>query len=251
MRLRSLSFWLPHGDLGKELARIRTGEDEPAPERVRESIRDCVSHCIYGVDKNQLAVDLCRVALWLEGHTVDKPLTFLDHRIRCGDSLVGVFDLDVLSEGIPIMAFEPLEGDDKSFARELARKNREERSGVRDLEGWNAKDSVPDWNLKSRQLDEISDDSPAAIRQKKELYERSHHDPSWIHQKESCDLWTAAFFQPLKPDSPAITTAVLSEHLLHRSISKQVLALGTSIAFKQKFFSLALEFPEVFKRRRI
>lgn len=73
--------------LGKELARLRTGEDEPAPECVRESVRDVISHCIYGVDRNQLAVDLCRVALWLEGHTADKPLTFLDHRIRWGDSL--------------------------------------------------------------------------------------------------------------------------------------------------------------------
>ena len=63
--------------LGKELARVRTGEDEPAPERVREAIRDVVTHCIYGVDKNPLAVELCRVALWLEtphgGQTADVP----------------------------------------------------------------------------------------------------------------------------------------------------------------------------------
>ncbi len=70
--------------LGKEVARVRTAEDEPAPERVREAVRDVISHCIYGVDKNPLAVDLCRVALWLESHTADKPLTFLDHRIRRG-----------------------------------------------------------------------------------------------------------------------------------------------------------------------
>jgi hypothetical protein len=76
--------------LGKELARQRTGEDEPAPERVRESTREVISHCIYGVDKNPLAVELCRAALWLESHTGDKPLTFLDHRIRCGESLSGV-----------------------------------------------------------------------------------------------------------------------------------------------------------------
>ena len=111
-----------------------TGEDEPAPERVREAIREIVSHCIYGVDKNPLAVDLCRVALWLESHTADKPLTFLDHRIRPGDSLVGVFDLAVLKEGIPDKAFDPLEGDDKATARELARRNREERGGIRDLQ---------------------------------------------------------------------------------------------------------------------
>jgi type I restriction-modification system DNA methylase subunit len=63
--------------LGKELARVKTGEDEPAPERVREAIRDVVAHCIYGVDKNPLAVELCRVALWLEAHAEGKPLTFL------------------------------------------------------------------------------------------------------------------------------------------------------------------------------
>ena len=83
--------------IGKELARVDTGEDEPAPENsARRS--GMSSHCIYGVDKNPLAVDLCRVALWLEGHTAGKPLTFLDHRIRPGDSLVGVFDLAVLKE---------------------------------------------------------------------------------------------------------------------------------------------------------
>ena len=103
--------------LGRELARVDTGDDEPAPDRVRDAIREVVCHCIYGVDKNPLAVDLCRVALWLESHTADKPLTFLDHRIRPGDSLVGVFDLAVLKEGIPDKAFEPLEGDDKATAR--------------------------------------------------------------------------------------------------------------------------------------
>ncbi|HUU95488.1 MAG TPA: DNA methyltransferase, partial [Phycisphaerae bacterium] len=94
--------------LGKELARARTGEDEPAPERVREAIRDVVTHCIYGVDKNPLAVELCRVALWLESHEGGKPLTFLDHRIRCGDSLVGVFDLNMLEGGIPDEAYKPV-----------------------------------------------------------------------------------------------------------------------------------------------
>jgi hypothetical protein len=115
--------------LGKEVARLRTDEEEPAPEPVREATRDVIAHCIYGVDKNPLSVDLCRVALWLESHTGGKPLTFLDHRIRCGDSLVGVFDLPLLKDGIPDKAFNPLEGDDKTAARELARRNRDERTG--------------------------------------------------------------------------------------------------------------------------
>jgi len=55
--------------LGKELARIRTGEEEPPPEIARSAIRDVIAHCIYGVDKNPLAVELCKVALWIEGHS--------------------------------------------------------------------------------------------------------------------------------------------------------------------------------------
>jgi hypothetical protein len=51
--------------------------------------------------ENPLAVDLCRVALWLESHTAGEPLTSLDHRIRCGDSLVGAFDLGILAQDIP------------------------------------------------------------------------------------------------------------------------------------------------------
>jgi len=70
--------------LGKELARIRTGEDEPRPEDFHLAVRDVISHCVYGVDLNPLAVDLCKLALWLEGHWSGKPLSFLDHRIRCG-----------------------------------------------------------------------------------------------------------------------------------------------------------------------
>jgi hypothetical protein len=61
----------------------------------------------YGVDRNPLAVDLCRVALWLESRTAGEPLTFLDHRIRCGDSLVGAFDLGVLAQGIPDKPCDP------------------------------------------------------------------------------------------------------------------------------------------------
>ncbi|WP_414512631.1 DNA methyltransferase, partial [Synechococcus sp. F70.1] len=92
--------------LGRELARVRAGEDEPSPEALREAVRDVIAHCIYGVDKNPLAVELCKVALWIESQVPGRPLTFLDHRIGCGDSLVGVFDLEVLRQGIPDEAYD-------------------------------------------------------------------------------------------------------------------------------------------------
>ena len=113
--------------LGLELARVRTGETAPAPERVREAVRDVVSQSIYGVDRNPLAVDLCRVALWIESHAAGRPLTFLDHRVRCGDSLAGVLDVGVLASGVPDAAFAPLSGDDREAARRTKARNRRER----------------------------------------------------------------------------------------------------------------------------
>jgi hypothetical protein len=187
--------------VGKELAKLRTGEDEPAPERVRESIRDIISHCIYGVDKNPLAVDLCRVALWLESHIAGKPLTFLDHRIRCGDSLVGVLYMDALSKGIPDKALDACEGDDKVFARAATRKNREERSGVQDLFAFRDSGETEAIARHSREVAAIPNDSPEHIRRKKDIFENSHRDPAWVRRKQACDLWTASFFQKLTPDS--------------------------------------------------
>jgi hypothetical protein len=232
--------------LGKELARVQTGEDEPAPERVREAVREVVAHCIYGVDKNPLAVDLCRVALWLESHAAAKPLTFLDHRIRCGDSLVGVFDLSVLEKGIPDKAFDPLEGDDKSHARELARRNRDERAGRLMLFDERVELGLGALASRSRLIDAIADDSPEAIRRKKQEYQRRRADPEWQKRKKACDLWAAAFFQPLRPDHPAVTTSALREQLAGRPPNPRVLGLAEAISSAQRFFHWPLEFPEVF-----
>ena len=227
--------------LGKELARVRSGDEEPAPEPVREAVRDVISHCIYGVDKNPLAVDLCRVALWLESHTGDKPLTFLDHRIRLGDSLVGVFDLAPLAKGIPDEAFKPLEGDDKATARALARRNREERAGQIALGLFTppSDDSLVDFTRHSREVDAIADDSPEAIRRKKQLFERSHDDPVWRRQRMASDLWTASFFQSLSPGSPAITSGSIIDHLSGRPIDARLKANAEVMSVQQGFFPLA------------
>ena len=49
--------------------------------------RMALKRCVYGVDKNPMAVELAKVALWLRTFTVGAPLSFLDHHLRCGDSL--------------------------------------------------------------------------------------------------------------------------------------------------------------------
>ena len=82
--------------LALELARIRAEDEEPSEELRQQCLRDVVAHCIYGVDKNPMAVELCKVALWIEAIEPGKPLSFLDAHIQCGDTLVGVFDPQVL-----------------------------------------------------------------------------------------------------------------------------------------------------------
>src|SRR5207248_8769402 len=105
--------------IARELARVRSGEDEPAPEVYRGALRDVIRNCIYAVDKNPLAVDLCKVALWIEGYNAGLPLSFLDNHIKSGDSLVGVTELGVLESGIPDSAYRAVAGDDREAAAEL------------------------------------------------------------------------------------------------------------------------------------
>ncbi|GIV88243.1 MAG: hypothetical protein KatS3mg055_0761 [Chloroflexus sp.] len=196
--------------LGRAVARLDAKGHEPSPDEVRRAIREVIAHCIYGVDANPLAVELARVALWIEAHDGDKPLTFLDHRIRCGDSLVGVRDLTVLTTGIPAGAFDPVSTDVRSVARDVAKRNTTEQAGQLGLF-----DAPPAPDLSAlaaiiRHLDAIADTTPADIRRKQELLAQMHQRATAL--QTACDLWTAAFFQPRTPDTPLtawITTAAV------------------------------------------
>ncbi|MGE0883111.1 MAG: restriction endonuclease [Blastocatellales bacterium] len=63
-------------------------------ERMAFARRIVAQRCLYGVDKNPLAVEMAKLSLWLLTLAKAKPFTFLDHAIRCGDSLVGLHHLD-------------------------------------------------------------------------------------------------------------------------------------------------------------
>ena len=69
------------------------GEESGLSQKKAEALcrRLVAVHCLYGVDKNPLAVGLAKLALWIESHAEGMPLTFLDHRLIVGDSLTGPF----------------------------------------------------------------------------------------------------------------------------------------------------------------
>jgi hypothetical protein len=235
--------------IGRELAKSRTGDEEPASEQMRIAIRDTITHCIYGVDKNPLAVDLCKVALWLEGHTTAKPLTFLDHRIRCGDSLVGILDLSVLKDGIPDDAFIASAGDNKTVARNLQKQNKMEREH-RNLVEFDTAINV--LTSSRQQVNAIADDKPADIRKKKELFcEFQKEGTPWCKDKTACDLWTAAFFVGITSeqyqDQHIPTTQTVREYIVRgASVDLPQVRVARQLAMEYRFFHWALEFPEVF-----
>lgn len=81
--------------LGDELVRAwqHHGERPPIPPDETEELlarRLVAQRCLYGVDRNPMAVDLAKLSLWLATLAKDHPFTFVDHSIRCGDSLVGL-----------------------------------------------------------------------------------------------------------------------------------------------------------------
>jgi len=111
--------------IADEVALLRAPEGNPSQQDFRHALRDVVAHCIYGVDKNPMAVELARTALWLEAYTPDRPLTFLDAHLRCGDALLGVLEESILQDGIPDKAFNALSGDDKEVVKRIKKANRD------------------------------------------------------------------------------------------------------------------------------
>ena len=244
--------------IGKELARVRTGEPEPAPEAQRAAIRDVIRHCLYAVDRNPLAVDLCKVALWIEGHNTGRPLSFLDHHVKLGDSLIGVFDLKVLEKGIPDDAYKPLTGDDKEVARDLKRRNEQEREGQETLGLFGSEDlAAAEAGIAraARELEAFEDESPAAVHEK----ERRYHEFRELHAdfrrlRQACDLWTAAFFAKLEaarahPNDPDHRPG--APRARNQPGIQTVMKTALELAHDHRFFHWPLEFAEVFRWRRL
>lgn len=163
---------------------MRTGEAEPPPSHYRRAVRD----------KNPLAVDLCKVSLWIEGHDPGLPLAFFDHHIRLGDSLVGIFDPMVLEKGVPDAAYKALTGDDGGVARDLRRRNQKEREGQQSLDLFDTPDLVAAGRslaLAFGDLDAFEDDSPAKVAEKERRYQQYRELlPEFRRLREAADLWT-------------------------------------------------------------
>ena len=178
--------------LAKRVAAARTGEEEPSPDATRTALRDVISHCLYGVDINPMSAELCRVSLWLEALEPGKPLSFLDHHIRCGNSLIGATP-ELIKGGIPDEAYEPLEGDDKEACSTLKKKNKRENPKLG--EWFMADEAAMRDRLQqaAAAIDEMSDIKAEDIRRKEAAFRATQSDDDFGKAWGLANLWCAAF----------------------------------------------------------
>jgi len=178
--------------LAERLAELRAPDGAVRPDDYRHALREVAGRCLFGVDINPMAVELCRVALWLETVDPGKPLGFLDHHIRCGNSLLGTTP-DLIAQGLPDDTFKAIEGDDKKACAELKKRNKKERQGFGPLfekEEQEIRDSL---RQAATAIEEMDDSQPELRRQKEAAFLTSESSPEHHHAQLLADLWCAAF----------------------------------------------------------
>lgn len=251
--------------LANRLARIRSGETEPVPDDYQHALRDVIRRCLYGVDINPMAAELCKVSLWIESLDPGRPLSFLDHHIKVGNSLLGTTPA-LMAEGIPDDAFKPLEGDIKDVVSYYKKRNKQERKDLKSgqktlLDEYRARFRIKLGNLPAT-IAALSAEDPetaADVAAQAKRYEEAVHSAGYENAKLLADAWCAAFvWRKHDADSPgavkgcdgqwdAITESVYraieeNPHSIQPWIKDEIKRL----AREYQFFHWHLEFPEVF-----
>ena len=233
------------------IARAR-GAGSHSSEAYQHALREVVAHCIYGVDRNPMAVELCKVALWIEALEPGRPLTFLDNHIRCGDSLIGVFDVSKLRDGLPDEAFDALTGDDKAVAKAYAAINRQQRDG-RTASGFLDALRMPaEITTGAEDLFAMPEETLEEVEAKRDAFERLISGQVWLRLKAACDMYVASFLMPKRgkipdrreSDSLAVpTTDAIWRTVRGDDIPDDLQAAATDMAEQNRAFHWPLEFP--------
>lgn len=238
--------------LAGHLARLHT-DGTPSAAEYRSALRQVVTHCIYGTDKNALAIELARMALWLEATTPEAPLGFLDHHLRHGDALLGLLDLGVLSEGIPDEAYETLAGDNAAAAKALKQRNRRERSSLEaQRAGGPQLALLPAAPLETEawaQLEIMPDDTPARLEAKRFRATELAHHASGSGVMLAANLYMAAFLLPKKAAGDSVpTTQHILAALQGQVVPDAIKRATAGIVSVEHFNHWKLTFPQVFSR---
>ncbi|ADH65163.1 hypothetical protein Mesil_3351 (plasmid) [Allomeiothermus silvanus DSM 9946] len=234
--------------LAQRLAELRQ-KANPQSEFARlyeEARHEVAARCIYGVDLNPMAVELAKLSLWIAAAARGRPLSFLDHHLKVGNSLVGA-PRDFLEMGIPKEAYKR-EGVPAEVVKGLSFTKKPGKTPL-------ALDNPPpppplDYEEKSVQ----------DVEKKRRLYTQWRQSEAVQKWERLADYWVAAFF--LRP-TPAVRLPDaqglnwLAQQAGHASLaqwesstylSPPTLAAIQTARYRHRFFHWWLEFPEVMER---
>ena len=235
--------------------------DDPLYEPRLKAIlrRHVVEQCIYGVDLDPLAVELCRLALWIETMDRTLPFSFLDHKVRCGNALVGAwFDQ---FQYYPVMAWKNREGGDKGHTNGV---HFGKTSRTKAIKEWVKATLTPDLVealTGQRRIGEAAGVDPAKTHTETlSLLSRLHelpvhdaHERARLYREEivgseayrslkaAMDLWSACWFWP----ADELRCAPLPTRLATPTDGTRTVA--ARLAAEKRFFHWELEFPDVFR----
>ena len=196
--------------------------------------RDVVSHCIYGVDLNELAVELAKVGLWLTTISRDKPLSFLDHRLKQGNSLIGAR----LTNLRYYPGKEPKEATQTELPTSISPR------------------FIGHILSKIAELDAIEDNHLEDIKRKEKAFEEFKQLPEYQKAKGLANVYTATYFgnviTPIeKKSSEALYQDLVwaiagNENEWQSKTRYPWFKQAITIAQEKSFFHWELEFPEIF-----
>jgi hypothetical protein len=196
--------------------------------------RVVAQRCLYGVDVNPTAVQLARLSLWLCTLAADKPLTFLDHHLRAGNSLVGASPADL--------------------ARQAPGPGRGRQAALPLFESLRLADDLAATRNVRAGFGALPDDTVEAVRAKEHaMDDLAGPLGSLSRWRALADAWCAAWFWPagipaIDPRAwPALSTSLRGEDSgLPRELESAWRDTAASIAARERFFHWHLEFPEAF-----
>lgn len=210
--------------------------------------REVVKHCIYGVDLNHLAVELAKLSLWIATLSQDKPLTFLDHHLKVGNSLIGA-DLYDLNRH---PGEEPDEGTSNKMGQRTLDDVFDEAEGTVDI-----KENMRQLLQMYRRIMERHDEKPDDIRAQTEIFHelldhqfrRRFHVLADVHTSYyfGNDFSVEQYHELLRELPPGSDWSDVAGEDWVRAASDSVDdPQDGNLAGQKHFFHWQLEFPEVF-----
>ncbi|MBU4490877.1 MAG: N-6 DNA methylase, partial [Euryarchaeota archaeon] len=202
--------------------------------------REVVAHCIYGVDLNPMAVELAKVSLWLKTISREKPLSFLDHRLKQGNSLIGA------------------QLEDLPYYPDVKRKKKEKKVKDAAQQTFEVEIERPFFDKIVKilnSLTDINDDSIENINKKKDIFEKLIASPEYQRIKALANLHTAVYFgvettkvdrQPKDGYNDILWALRDNEEEWRKKTNREWFGKARRLAEEKSFFHWELEFPELF-----